>query len=63
MATRALLGIIAELQATLKSETERRKRHRYATEERTLRATRAMLGDPDREQWLQDTLATETELG
>jgi len=61
--TRTCQRIIASLQATLELETESRKRRRYVKEERTLRATRAMLAEPDREKWLQDTLTTETELG
>ncbi len=55
--------IVAELKATLASEAASRKRHRYVKEESTLRATRVMLAASDREQWLQDTLATEAELG
>ena len=54
--------IIAELKATLVSEEASRKRNRYVREDRNAQAARRR-GDDNPEQWLQDTLATEAELG
>lgn len=59
----ALSGIIASLKATFADEAASRKRHRYVREERSLQTTRRALATVDPEQWLQDTLDVERELG
>ena len=59
----ALEAIIAELRATLESEKQSRKRHRYQREEVSLERVRADLETGNREEWLKDTLETEDTLG
>lgn len=54
-----LESIIAELRATLESESQSRKRRRYQREEQTVQRVRRDLATGDREQWLQDTLETD----
>lgn len=58
-----LSGIIAELKATLESEAASRKCHRYAKEEQVVSRVRADLATGNREDWLEDTLTVEQELG
>ncbi len=58
----ALESIIAVVKATLESENQSRKRHRYQREEVSLQRVRADLDTCNREEWLQETLETEETL-